>query len=128
MKHLLIATLASMTIFVTTGSAQIVDPPTVDKEQGGTVSSSVTIKAWDSECTFFRLVNHDAIFIDCFRGNQEVLNTRVYPPNNTSLTGSLVLPKASFAWTLSQGPPNVFTYVIVTNTPTVTGFTTSGTF
>ena len=107
------------------GAAQDVNPPIVDQS---TAPATVTISARDSHCIFFRLPNHDAIFIDCFRGNQEVLNTRVYPPNNTSLTGSLVLPKASYAWTLSQGPPNVFTYVIVTNTPTVTGFTTSGTF
>ena len=128
MRNLLIASLASMTMFAAIGAAQIVDPPTVDKEHGGTVSSSVTINAWDLECTFFRLVNHDAIFIDCFQGNKEVLNTRVYPPNNTSVSGGLVLPKATYAWTFSQGPPNVFTYTIITNTPTVTGFTTTGTF
>jgi hypothetical protein len=126
MKNLLIASLASMT-FAAIGAAQIVDPPTTDKEQSPT-TSSVTIKAWDSECTFFRLANHDAIFIQCFQGTNQVLDTRVYPFVGTPVTGGLILPKASYVWTFSQGPPNHFSYMIVTNTPTTVGATTTGAF
>jgi hypothetical protein len=67
MRNLLIATLASMTMFVTIGAAQNVNPPIFDQSES---PSSVTVSAGDSQCTFFRLPNHDAIFHRVFSRNK----------------------------------------------------------
>jgi hypothetical protein len=120
MKNLLIATLASMTMFVMIGAAQDVNPPVFDQSP---TAPTVTISAGDSHCIFFRLPGHDDIFIQCFRGQTEVLDTRMYPPKNQSVMGSLVLPKSSYSWILSQPSNNVFTWQVTAN-----GSTQSGTF
>jgi hypothetical protein len=86
-------------------------------------TQTVTISAGDSQCLFFRLTGHDAIFIECFRGQTEVLNTKVFPKVNQSVAGSLVLPKSTYTWTISQPHNNVFTWTVTAN-----GFTQSGTF
>ena len=122
MRNLLIATLASMTMFVTIGAAQNVNPPIFDQS---TTSPTLTVSAGDSHCVFFRLPGHDAIFINCFRGQTEVLNTKLYPPNGQTVMGGLTMPQlpiSSYSWAFSQGPPNVFTFVITAN-----GVTRSGT-
>ena len=119
MKHLLIASVASMTMFVTAGAAQNV---VFDQS---TTAPTLTVSAGDSHCVFFRLAGHDAIFINCFRGQTEVLSTRLYPPNGQTVSGGLGLPQlpiSIYSWQFSQGPPNVFTYVITAN-----GVTRSGT-
>ena len=115
MKNLLIGTLASMTMFVMIGAAQDVPPPIFDQS---TTAPSLTVSAGDSHCVFFRLPDHDAIFINCFRGHTEVLSTRLYPPNGQSVGGGLgmtQLPVSTYTWVFTQNPKNVFTFVITAN-------------
>jgi hypothetical protein len=118
MRNLLIATLASMTVFVTIGAAQNVNPPIFDQSES---PSNITVSAQDSQCTFFRLPNHDAIFIECFQGSNEVLNTKTYPKVGQTVMGGLVLPKATFGWSFTQMNPGVFTFVITANGSTRMG-------